>query len=140
MICPNCKQQISDDSHLCPACGQTILHATEIGGGELEESRYKDHTGNGAFFQRFIYIRPSSTASPFSAPISASFITLALALLMGMTHGFLAFLGFLFFYGVLWFVSIFLQANAILKGHVIPDLVIKCCLWALSWLIVSHLA
>ncbi len=67
-------------------------------------------------------------------------VTLTLALFMGFSYGFLAFLGFLFFYGVLWFASTFLQARLILKGYVIPDLALKCCQWALCWLIVSHLA
>ncbi len=139
MICPNCQRNIADSSDACPFCGQAILHATEISGGEVGERRSEEEPYERPLFRRFIYVSPSGP-SPFSSPFPTGVITAALALLMGLTHGFLAFLGFLFFYIVFWLGSILLQAKAILKGYVIPDIALKCCLWALTWLIVSHLA
>ena len=137
MICPNCNSNMPEDSRVCPHCGQPVIHTSEIIDAEL----VTDEKPSGSYGQpksHFFFYR--TTHSPLFSPMGTGVITFALALAMGLQYGFLAILGFLFFYFLLSALSLVLRFNMLFKGYVLPPLLVQCCSWALSWLIVSRLA
>ena len=136
MICPNCNKYMPENSSACPHCGQTVIHTSEIIDPELVSD--DGHRGSSEPLGRFFFYR--TTHSPFISPMGTGVITFAMAVAMGLQYGFLALLGFLFFYLLLSALSLILRFNMLFKGYVLHPLLVQCCSWVLSWLIVSRLA
>lgn len=72
IICPNCKEEIDDDSHYCDQCGQALLYCNKC--GRVGIGRRCIHCG-GLMITPEEYMRSNSSQTAYSMSVSASAIS-----------------------------------------------------------------
>ena len=72
IVCPNCKEEIDDDSHFCDQCGQALLYCNQC--GRVGIGRRCIHCG-GLMITPEEYVRSKSAQTAFSTSMSASAVS-----------------------------------------------------------------
>ncbi len=73
IICPNCKEEIDDDSHYCDQCGQALLYCNQC--GRVGIGRRCIHCG-GLMITPEEYMKSKGAQTAYSMSVSASAVSL----------------------------------------------------------------
>lgn len=72
IICPNCKEEIDDDSHYCDQCGQALLYCNQC--GRVGIGRRCIHCG-GLMITPEEYMKSKGAQTAYSMSVSASAVS-----------------------------------------------------------------